>query len=244
MPAYRSADEKAIRDDVVAWLRENRPASRIIHEINVCQGGNRIDVLAVGESEIIAVEIKSARDKMDRAPDQIAAMRGVAHHVYLAAHQCHMEAEIIGNPDVADGIIASAPIILRAPQCVRRDALFLAWPRPSEDARTGMGDVRPWSRITPSTPLQTPLPPDAIHMLWRDELALICERHRISVNARSTMTTMLRDIRWLLNGREITQAICRALRERAPCAEADPPIFVGAGAPGDGARISRTGDRQ
>jgi hypothetical protein len=44
---------------VVGHLRQLRPGCRIIHEINASSFGNRIDVLAVGESDLIAVEIKS-----------------------------------------------------------------------------------------------------------------------------------------------------------------------------------------
>lgn len=97
MPARRSDAEGEIRTDVVAWLRASRPLSRIIHEINVCEGGNRIDVIAVGAAEIIAVEIKSELDKLDRAPAQITAMRGVAHHVYTALHKRFMVPKMIFN---------------------------------------------------------------------------------------------------------------------------------------------------
>ncbi len=88
MPAYRSSAEAEIRDAVVARIRKQRPGARIIHEINVSTyGPNRIDVLAVDRAEIIAVEIKSAKDKLDRLPAQIAAMRGAAHRVVAAIHE-------------------------------------------------------------------------------------------------------------------------------------------------------------
>lgn len=87
MPAYRSEAEGEIRQAVVARLREIRPDARIMHEVNASSFGNRIDVLAVDRAEIIAVEIKSERDKLDRLSDQVAAMKGCAHHVIAAVHE-------------------------------------------------------------------------------------------------------------------------------------------------------------
>lgn len=87
MPAYRSEAEGEIRTAVVARLRQVRPNARIMHEVNASSFGNRIDVLAVDRAEIIAVEIKSERDKLDRLKDQISAMKGCAHHVIAAVHE-------------------------------------------------------------------------------------------------------------------------------------------------------------
>ena len=56
MPAYRSSAEGEIRVAVVERLREMMPGCRIIHEINAASFGNRIDVLAVGEKSLAAVE--------------------------------------------------------------------------------------------------------------------------------------------------------------------------------------------
>lgn len=74
--------------ELVERLRRIRPEARIIHEIqSACQGPNRIDLIAVSRSEIIAVEIKSERDKLDRLPAQVGAMLGCAHHVIAALHE-------------------------------------------------------------------------------------------------------------------------------------------------------------
>jgi hypothetical protein len=74
MPAYRSSDEGEIREAVVAHLLTLRPSARIIHELNCSTyGPNRIDVRAVTPAEILAVEINSQKDKLDRLPAQIAA---------------------------------------------------------------------------------------------------------------------------------------------------------------------------
>lgn len=63
------------------------PKARIIHEVNAASFGNRIDVLAVDHAEVVAVEIKSEKDKPDRLPAQLTAMMGVAHHVIVALQE-------------------------------------------------------------------------------------------------------------------------------------------------------------
>jgi hypothetical protein len=220
MPAYRSSAEAEVRDAVVAKLRAIRPESRIIHEINVSgQGSNRIDLIAVGADEIIAVEIKSAKDKLDRLPAQIKAMRGVAHHVVAAIHDKFLIERPTGEwaahyqrggkhfrgavPDEADGAneVWVYPEIQRA--------------NPDYDF------IYPWR--APQKRQQVALPYDAIWMLWRDELYELCGALRVAVGRRSTMTDMVRDLRWHATGSELTRGICAALRARR-CLEADPVI--------------------
>jgi hypothetical protein len=94
MPAYRSDAEREIRDAVVSRLRQIRPSARIMHEVNASGFGNRIDVLAVDHSEIIAVEIKSAKDKLDRLANQAAAMKRCAHHRIAAVHEKFDQREV------------------------------------------------------------------------------------------------------------------------------------------------------
>lgn len=88
MPAYRSDAEAEVRDAVVSRLRAIRPVARITHEVNCAVWGpNRIDVVAVSLSEIISIEVKSARDKLTRLPAQSESMRGMSHHVIAALHE-------------------------------------------------------------------------------------------------------------------------------------------------------------
>src|ERR1017187_5847469 len=90
MPAYRSEAEAEIRTVVVDPLRQMRPTARIMHEVNVSSFGNRIDVLAVDHAEIISVEIKSSKDKIDRLAAQIEGMKRCSHHVIAALHEKHL----------------------------------------------------------------------------------------------------------------------------------------------------------
>jgi hypothetical protein len=87
VPAYRSSAEGEVRAAVVERLRQIRPTARIMHEVNASSFGNRIDVLAVDRAEIIAVEIKSAKDKLDRLPAQMKAMKGCATHAIAVVHR-------------------------------------------------------------------------------------------------------------------------------------------------------------
>lgn len=207
MPAYRSEAEKEVRDAAVARIRSIRPNARIIHEISN-GGSNRFDVVAVSPQEIIAIEVKSEKDTLDLLPAQVEAMRRAAHTVITAMHDCHrleVPAERAGDY-VRDG------------QHYRRVLPFyvggLVWVYPEN-----LKDR--W--LEPRQLVQQVLPPDALHMIWKDELLRICAEAGISANTRTTCSEMRRAIAWNLTGRQITVAICNALRARA-CIEADPPI--------------------
>lgn len=227
MPAYRSSAEADIRDAVVARIRERRANARIIHEINVSTyGPNRIDLIAVDHAEIIAVEIKSSKDKLDRLDAQIKAMKACAHHSVAALHEKFM-VERVTNQMAAH---------------YERDGQFYRKDMP-EDIRYGSASVwifpEMWRSMTPKAEggfdsdaswqfpaqaLDTALPAGAIDMLWRDELYELCGRLRVSATRRSTMPEMVSALRWHCNGKELTKGICQALRVRS-CTEADAPIY-------------------
>ncbi|SDT96831.1 hypothetical protein [Stappia sp. ES.058] len=222
MPAYRSPAEAEIREAVVARLREIRPQSRIIHEINVKQSGCRADVIAVGLEEIVAVEIKSERDKLDRLPDQMAAMKSVAHHCLVALHEkflVEQETNVHAAHYERDGtyylkILPTDPVRLNHGNAwvysLRARAL-----RPNYDY-LGSWDL-------PVQHHMVALPCAALDMLWRAELATLCVAQRLSTGRRSTRSSMMQDLRWMCSGKELTRGICAALRARE-CIEGDPPI--------------------
>lgn len=212
MPAYRSSAEAEVRDAVVARLRELRPEARIMHEVNASSFGNRIDVLAVSRAEIIAVEIKSERDKLDRLDRQVEAMKGCAHHVIAALHE-KFYVEHRTNPWRSeyerDGehycLVPPDNRIVRGYSCWR-------FPEHAKD---------PWHN--PELVPTIPLPPTALDMLWRDELLEMCRRYSVQVPKRPTMMQMIPALRWGLTGRDITLGVCAALRARK-CIEADAEI--------------------
>lgn len=209
MPAYRSAAEAEIRDAVVERLRLLRPGARIIHEINAFGFGNRIDVLAVDRAEIIAVEVKSEKDKIDRLPKQIEAMRGVAHHVIAALHEKFL---------VPSKWETKTPCVVAPKEA--RGATVWAFPEAGADAGRTFGCAR-WEEPKPA--IQAALPWTAIDILWRDELFVACRDLGVSVPIRATMPFMKRALIWNVSGGDLTKAICGALRRRE-CVEADPPM--------------------
>lgn len=209
MPAYRSSAEAEVRDAVVARLRLIRPGARIMHEVNACGFGNRIDVLAVDRAEIIAVEVKSEKDKIDRLPDQLKAMRGVAHVTIAALHEKFL------NPWEHGSNVWQAPREARG---------ATVWAFPETAERRGFGVAR-WEEPRPQPTV--PLPGDAIHMLWAAELRQLCAALGVPAKARDTMPFMVNALRWRATGEHITKGICAALRARR-CIEADPAIEVAA----------------
>lgn len=213
MPAYRSSAEADIRDPVVARLRVLVPGCRIIHEINFWSGPhtvNRIDVLAVSQTRIVAVEIKSERDKIDRLPDQIAAMRQCSHHVIAALHE-----KFLTRGETAIGPLWSAP-----KEC--RGAKLWPWP---EAERKGLSEWGKWNLIEPREKTFLTPPSAALDLLWRDELREIVARRGLTRRGTSGMNmAQLSDaIRWNMTGQDVTRDLCRALRFRK-CTEADPAI--------------------
>lgn len=213
MPAYRSEAEAEIREPVVARLRELMPRCRIIHEIqSACQGRTRIDVLAVTETRIAAVEIKSSRDKLDRLPTQMSEMHGSAHHVIAALHRKHFE--ITENPKLG--------LVVRPPKEARYDGQVWGFDLPdgpwSEQYRRH--ELRSkWDKIRLCLP-------GGARILWREELREIVSRHALTkASSKLTIPEMLDLMEWNLTGATVTREVCAALRRRQ-CVEADPAIEV------------------
>lgn len=222
MPAYRSEAEAEIRTAVVERLRELRPNSRIIHEINVCELGNRVDVLAVGDAEIIAVEIKSSKDNLDRLPAQAEAMNGSAHFVIAALHEKFLVEQ--KTNEWAAHYERGGEFYLRKPPKVAGVRNYWIFPEVRRaTSSSGYDHMSPWVEIP--CHVERPLPEGALDMLWRAELYELCGRLGISVARKATMDVMIDALRWYANGGELTRGICTMLRARK-CIEADPPIMA------------------
>lgn len=209
MPAYRSQAEADIRREVVAQLRMMLPGCRIIHEINVESFGNRIDVLAVGDTRLIAVEIKSEKDKLDRLKDQVAAMRLVTHEVFVAIHERFLAP--LGN----EGQYGVTPPHDAHP------AVTWVYPRSPRNGHVECGEH--WAlRDRWKKPMRG-LPPGAIGMLWLKELQGVCRDLGERSVSKLTMAECVDRIRWAMTGDQITKMICATLCARQ-CVEADEPI--------------------
>jgi len=206
----RSAAEQEIRDAVVAKLRGALPSARIIHELNVYgTGSNRIDVAAVTSDQIYAVEIKSARDKLDRLAGQAKAFSRAAHHFIVVAHEKFFE-----HFEYNDGRPG-----FRWPHDHYRN--LWCYPEPEKgDKSVGYGLYR-WQMPPPM--LTAPAPRDVMHMLWADELTELAVKLRIGIGRRDTIETKIDQIAYHATGKEIIEGVCNALRRRE-FSEADPAV--------------------
>jgi len=210
MPAYRSAAEGEVRDAVVSHLRMIRPQARIIHEINCSNfGPNRIDVLAVSSAEIIAVEVKSSKDKLDRLPAQIASMKLCANRVYAALHEKFLVP--LGRPEHGMGIAAP-----------EEAGGAIPWIFPRMDRKGQIWCGSEWIEKDRREKPKLCIPVGSINMLWREELHQICATVGVK---KLNMPEAIDAIRWHMTGDQITRAVCATLRARA-CPEADPPILT------------------
>ena len=78
-----SVAERAMRDDIVAFLRAAMPTARIIHEL--VTGSCRADVAAVEPDYLLIVELKSERDTLARMARQMSEFEACSHAAILCA---------------------------------------------------------------------------------------------------------------------------------------------------------------
>lgn len=210
MPAYRSDAEAEIRDAVVAKLRLVRPDARIMHEVNLLNGQNRVDVMAVSRAEIIMVEIKSAKDKIDRLPDQIKAMRETSHIVIAALHRKFLPAD------------HASTLYFARPEGIPYDVPVWWYPK-AQDMAEAYHPTYEWRDPDIAQSLNRALPVDALSLLHRDEMKRLCNELGIGTHRTANMQSMEAALLWGATGRQMTLGICAALRRRTLCAEADDP---------------------
>lgn len=218
MPAYRSAAEAEIRQAVVARIRAIRPGARILHE--VIAGANRIDVMAVDEAEIITVEIKSAKDKLDRLPAQLAQMAAVSSHAIVALHERFL-VEQLTNRAAAHSERDGVFYLKAVPPHLQRHVSWVYPERRRSLHADGWDLLARW--VSPKPLAETALPHAALSLLWREELRSLCRHLGVPVRSRARSGALIEALRWRCTGAELTHGICTALRTR-PCLEGDLPI--------------------
>lgn len=224
----RSADEQELRNAVVVRLRELLPDARIIHELNIAgQGSNRIDVVAVTKEHIVGVEIKSRKDTLKRLEHQWESFNEVCHLVIVAAHDKHFKdwREQYWSDDQPSVRHIDHPLFYGNWKSRSR-----VWQFPKADPEQTPSfwrstDGMRWFFDRHKALLSLPRATAMLGTLWAAELQAECSRHRISSTQRTTRDVMIRDLAWNLTGKEITQAVCRQLRQRT-FAEADRPIYA------------------
>jgi hypothetical protein len=81
-PRNLSAETLALNAAVIDWGRRRWPGSRVITEF--AMGRRRVDIMFVCERDIIAVEVKSKSDKLDRLVDQVEEFQRYIPEVWIA----------------------------------------------------------------------------------------------------------------------------------------------------------------
>lgn len=204
-----SASEREIRDYAAQRLRDMRPGARIIHELVI--GRCRADLAAVEREHICVVEIKSEKDTLTRLETQVRTFVKATHEVIIIAHERWFDTTPYDNG--RDRFVPSEDL-----QCPDHPEIW-AYP---EQQRANEGysvwKPNPWQRRE-----HQPRAATMLGMLWGDELRAECFRHQIAASSRTNKHDMVRDMCWLMTGKEIAQAVCRQLRLR-PFPEADAPI--------------------
>lgn len=216
-----SAAEKEIRDATVQRLRQLRPEARIIHELRVFAEGRRTDLACIGENEIILVEIKSERDKLDRLEPQVKAFRKNAHHVVTVLHEKFIKR---GYRDATQWSAAYSfvdvptvgPIFFGFGQ----SALWIYPSLPISNQLHHEADE--WS-LPKRNYVEMPTAHDLLELTWGDEQKEIADRLGISLKGTSTKIERSRRIARFATGEQITRQVCTMLRTRK-FAEADPPV--------------------
>lgn len=218
-PKNRSSEEWRMRALIVPELRKRWPGARIIHELPLRYSTNRIDLAAVTEDKIVAVEIKSSRDVTDRLEAQLRGFAPVSHRIIVALAPKWLARGEGAWESETECLIrrATAAFSRAAVWQVNADSGCIGFPSYGDFERR---ENRPWaSRML-----------DILHV---EELKDIAARNRCaSFGPRARHDDLVGALNDLMTGREMTRAVCRALRARAAFAkESDPPIVDGPPAP-------------
>lgn len=214
---YRSSEELAMRDIIVPRLRERYPSARIIHELPLRYSSNRIDLAAVTETEIVSIEIKSSKDVADRLEAQLRAFAPISSRTIVAlAPKWNEELPSLKKP--IRGGICYSPQHTEAQGVIHRVGGCLdVW---TVSAEAGTIEVTQESYRT-----QRPWSYQLLHMLHVQELVCIAGRHRCWQGKRPVHLDLVNACNDLMTAREVTAAVCAALRERSAFAAAsDPPV--------------------
>lgn len=225
-----SQAEERIRAKIEIALRREFPAARIVHELNMSQGGVRLDMAAVRPDGITLVEIKSERDVLKRLRDQITAALRITGDVRVYAAEKHRAALLdAGRSEQADAdgktiidwVTEGSSRIGRS----RKNPAYIAELRRARvmiEAGEGFEDLDRYQGVHWLRDVMEHMadPRAQLEMLWADELRELLARHRVGTTPRASREVNKRLALELLTGRQIRESVCASLRDR-PFARAD-----------------------
>lgn len=203
----RSGEELAMRVLVVERLRALWPGARIIHELPLRYSTRRIDLAAVTLDQIVAVEIKSSRDAMDRLEAQLRGFVPVASVLICAlAPKWNVTLPMLEERR-DDGGRVFRQQFTEPQRIISSIGHGIETWTVDADAGKVEGAKAPW-------PWQVSKPwawrlLDVLHVA---ELSEIADRHRVA--AKRTHWPLVQACAEMMTGREVSRAVCRALRRR------------------------------
>lgn len=208
-PANTSSQEQALRVVIDAWARARFGADvRIIHELVL--GDRRIDMLIVGVADLVGVEVKGPKDKLDeRLKGQLRTFQLYLPEVWLAVDAKWRDSNPyrwcgVNRLVIVDGVAVDEP------------------PRERRDA---IRDDLCCSRL--------------LELLWSEETLRIAKRTECPVEYMPGKYMPIPRIKSMLarmlTGHKIVKEVCLELRSRPLTGMAsDAPLDRGASVDGDG----------
>lgn len=199
-----SVAEREIRDVLVNWWHTHEPRGRVVHELPLSSfsGDGRADLGIIFPDAIVLVEIKSEKDKLGRLKEQFDAMRQRGHDFMAVLHEKWFD---------ADGEV--------------RDQAWINWAA-KEHIWRYPEPTKGWTFNRYGRGYNSSLPPNPyllLNLLWADELRECYAHAGVMGSGKANMHSMIHDLGQRLTGRQVTRAVCAALRRRS-FAEADPPV--------------------
>ena len=183
-----SPEEARIRCALAAWGHRRWPGYRCLHEVPLSE--RRIDMAFVGVKDIVGIEIKSSRDRLDRLEGQIEEYRRWLPEVWVAVATKWRDHDAV--------------------QFSRRNLIVV------DDAARGVPDViehrrgrRPYRDELVCSRM--------LGLLWREEAARIAQRTGVipgNSPTRDPRHKILPMLARLLTGNEIMREVCTELRQR------------------------------
>lgn len=202
-----SSSEREIRDALVKFWHENEPRGRVVHELPLdgFSASGRADLAIIFPDAIVLQEIKSEKDKLTRLKKQFFAMSSRCHHWHIICHEKWFN---------QDGTIKDQ-------EWCKYSHREHFWRYPDQ---TGwkFDRYRDMDRYPGAFGL--------LDYLWAEELKEIYARHFLKIRSTGCDRWSMRgDLYNRLNGRQVVQEVCAALRSRK-FAEADDPVIERAAA--------------
>ncbi|WP_057464345.1 hypothetical protein [Pseudovibrio sp. POLY-S9] len=216
-----SEAEREIRSAVVARLREVRPKARIIHELKVFHGQNRVDLAAVSLDEIILVEIKSKKDTLARLQDQANACQALSNHSLILLHEKHLER---GHTEASQWNKAYSYALVKQHKGdfihIHNSDLWVYPQLPEGDllhCRVDDWNIekKKFSELPPVGAL--------LDLLWVEEQLSLADSLGISLKGCNTKDKRAQRISFHATGEQVLRGVCWQLRGRE-FATADAPI--------------------